>query len=209
MKRTRWALRPGSVVVFEGLDRTGKSTQLQMLADVLDSSLTVFAHMPSGFTPFTNHVYEALEAKGEGPSSGLAQQLAHLACHAESIASLLQAVDSKTLVLDRWWWSALAYGWYGGSVEQSGLSEASFRELIRTIWHPILPALVFVFLKPHQVDQSNAEGVELGYQRLVAEHAGIAVAVPALGPNETHVFIIDELRRRGIAAPAEREKRLA
>ncbi|MGD8194135.1 dTMP kinase [Herbiconiux sp. P18] len=200
MKNSQVTLSQGSTVVFEGLDRTGKSTQLQMLAGALDGSQTVFAHMPSGFTPFTNRVYQALEATDEGPSSGLAQQLTHLACHAENIGALIHAAESTSLVLDRWWWSTLAYGWYGGSIEQSGLSESSFRELIRTIWNPIVPSLVFVFLKPYQLDKNNAEGVELGYQELVAAHDGVAVPVPALGPDETHAFIMDELLRRGIAA---------
>lgn len=202
MRNTEWVLQPRTTVVFEGLDRTGKSTQLEMLREVLDSSATTFAHMPSGLTSFTNRVYQALEVSGEGPKSGLAKQLAHLSCHAENIASLIDAAESQSLVLDRWWWSTLAYGWYGGSVEQSGLSESSFQELIQTIWKPIVPSAVFVFLKPHQLDQNNAEGVELGYQTLVAIHDDIAVPVPALKPEATHRFILDELERRGIAAQA-------
>jgi len=170
-----------------------------MLEGALDSSRAVFAHMPSGFSPFTKRVYEALEASEEGPSSGLARQLAHLACHAENIANLIQAAQSESLVLDRWWWSTLAYGWYGGSVEQSGLSEISFRELIRTIWDPIKPSIVFVFLKPHQLDMNNSYGVELGYQELISSYGDTALRVPALGVGETHDFIVKELLRRDIA----------
>jgi len=201
MVRSPLRLRPGAVIVFEGLDRTGKSTQLNRLAATLDSSTAVFAHMPSGLTPFTNRVYEALEAKGEGPASGLAKQLAHLACHAENMASLTDALQSKGLVLDRWWWSTLAYGWYGGSVEQSGLSEQGFRELIHTIWAPIVPAVVFVLLKPHHTDKNNAEGVEAGYRALMMEHADLAVVVPSRDPDETHTFIVDELVRRDVVLP--------
>jgi dTMP kinase len=202
VKSSQWILAPGTTVVFEGLDRTGKSTQLHLLSALLDSSLTVFAHMPSGFTQFTKRVYQALEAKDEGPNSGLAQQLAHLACHAESIAALTEAQESKTLVLDRWWWSTLAYGWYGSSVELSGLSESNFRALTQSIWNPITPAIVFVFMKPHQADQNNVDGVSRGYKALVAENTDVAVMVPPLGAHETHIFIMDELKRRGIATEA-------
>ena len=159
MSETSLVIRPGAVVVFEGLDRTGKSTQLERLRAAVGNSSTVFAHMPSGFTPFTKSVYLALEGAtaDERPTSGLAQQLAHLACHAESIRELERAVEMQSLILDRWWWSALAYGWYGGSVEQSGLSEGSFRELIKTIWAPIVPSVVFVFVEPHHVDGNNTD----------------------------------------------------
>lgn len=202
MSQATLAIDPGVSVVFEGLDRTGKSTQLDLLKAALAPESVVFAHMPSGFVPFTQRVYEALEAEDEKPSSGLAQQLAHLACHAESIGQLVEVTKSKALVLDRWWWSTLAYGWYGGSVEQSGLSEQSFRELIQTIWAPIVPSVVFVFLKPHQADSNNAAGVEAGYRAIMGEHADLTVAVPPRDPDETHRFIVDELVRRDVALPA-------
>src|SRR5205814_6354238 len=117
-------LTPGSVIVFEGLDRAGKSTQLSMLARVVEPSSAELVHMPSGTTPFTQGVYSLLE-RGE-LVSGLARQLAHLACHAENHQALVAATEVKALVLDRWWWSTVAYGWYGGPVRQSGLPEADF-----------------------------------------------------------------------------------
>jgi len=105
MRRVSLRLHPGTTIVFEGLDRTGKSTQLKKLSGDLDSGSVVFAHMPSGFTPFTHKIYGVLESKRRKPTSGLAQQLAHLSCHAESISSLVEAARSKALVLNRWWWS--------------------------------------------------------------------------------------------------------
>lgn len=192
-------LRQGKVVVLEGLDRTGKSTQLDALDEVLDAASVLFAHMPSGFTEFTQRVYEALESKTGKPASGLAQQLAHLACHAESIPALITALGSRAVVLDRWWWSTLAYGWYGGSVRDSGLSEAAFNELVQSIWAPIVPSVIFVFLTPLQMDENNANGVKAGYRALMNQHADRAVLIPVLSPEDTRRFIIDELLRRGIA----------
>lgn len=194
-------IRPGVVLVFEGLDRTGKSTQLERLQNALLPDSTVFAHMPRGFVRFTERVYTALEGETgeEKPSSGLAQQLAHLACHAESIGRLAEAAASRALVLDRWWWSTLAYGWYGGSVEQSGLSEANFRELIDTIWSSIVPSIVFVFLEPHQVDGNNNEGVEAGYRELVEQHPDLAVVVCSGTEGATHEMLVNTLLERGLA----------
>jgi dTMP kinase len=202
MSQATLAINAGVAVVFEGLDGTGKSTQLSMLKEALDPESVVFAHMPSGFVPFTRRVYDALEADGEKPSSGLAQQLAHLACHAESIEHLVEATRSKALVLDRWWWSTLAYGWYGGSVEKSGLSEQSFRGLIDAIWSPVIPSVVFVFLEPHQLDSNNSQGVEAGYRTLLDRHSELAVVVSSDTPEATHDFVAQTLVQRGLARRA-------
>jgi thymidylate kinase len=190
------SLRRGVSIVFEGLDKAGKSTQIMKLQEVLSPDSVTFAHMPSGFVPFSRRIYETMEVQGEKPASGLAQQLAHLACHAESINHLIEAVQSKALVLDRWWWSTLAYGWFGGSVEQSGLSEQCFRELIGTIWKPINPSVVFVFLEPHQLDRNNNQGVAAGYLALLDQYADEAVSVPHDTPTGTHDLIFNTLMAR-------------
>src|ERR1700684_2846410 len=100
--------------------------------------------MPSGCTAFTQGLYRVLEH--EPPSSELARQLGHLACHCENMPELVRAAQSRALVLDRWWWSTVAYGWYGGDIQQTGISEAAFRELIARIWAPIPASMVFLFL---------------------------------------------------------------
>jgi energy-coupling factor transporter ATP-binding protein EcfA2 len=199
MSHVTLALNPGVSVVLEGLDGTGKSTQLSMLKNALDPDTVVFAHMPSGFTQFTRQVYEALESEGEKPSSWLAQQLAHLACHAESIEQLVAATNSRALVLDRWWWSTLAYGWYGGSVRESGLSERSFRDLIDTIWAPVVVSVVFVFLDPYRPDSNNVVGVEAGYRTLLDQYPDLAVVVSDGFRKDTHDFIVRTLVQRGLA----------
>ncbi|WP_252974032.1 hypothetical protein [Janibacter melonis] len=205
MAKTDLTIRRGAVIVFEGLDQTGKSTQLNRLRGSVDAESTVFAHMPTGFTTFTERVYRALEgeAPDEKPTSGLAQQLGHLACHAESVPDLKRAAETRSLILDRWWWSTLAYGWYGGSVKQSGFPESSFKELIDTIWSPITPSIVFVFLEPHHLDPNNAPGVQDGYRALLMEHAESAVVVPTANEEETHSFVTETLLDRGLAARVE------
>lgn len=193
-------LRPGEVVILEGLDKAGKSTQIDALKEALDPGTVLFAHMPSGFTEFTQRVYEVLESETGEPASGLAQQLAHLSCHAENMPALVKAIESKTVVLDRWWWSTLAYGWFGGSVRDSGLSEETFNELIQSIWGRIVPSVIFVFLTPHQADENNASGVEAGYRVLMNSDPDRTVLIPSLTAGETHRFIVDELRRRDLIA---------
>lgn len=196
-------LYPGKIVVFEGLDKAGKSTQLELLKTRVEEQCAYFAHMPSGCTAFSQDLYRVLE--NEAPSSSLARQLTHLACHCENMPKLTRAIESRALVLDRWWWSTMAYGWYGGDVQQAGISEATFRELIARIWAPITASMVFLFLTPHEEDSNNVVGVAQGYRRLGADQPRITVTVPTMSPTDTHEYIVTELRRAGIAeAPGAR-----
>ena len=199
MTNQRLHAQPGSVIVLEGLDKTGKSTQIDRMRYTLAPESVVFAHMPSGLTTFTGRVYRALESARHKPRSALATQLAHLSCHAENMPALIDAATRKALVLDRWWWSTLAYGWYGGGIPKAGLSETAFTELIHTIWAPITPSVIFVFLNPRESDENNAPGVAAGYRALINQYPEQAVVVPADDPERTQMFITDELTRRGLA----------
>lgn len=146
MSPSKINLTRGSVLVFEGLDKAGKSTQLELLRARVATGTTLFTHLPSGITDFSRELYSLLEANP--PESGLARQLTHLASHSENIVKIINAAGAGSLVLDRWWWSTLAYGWYGGDVPRTGLSESAFRELIDCIWAPVTASTVFLFLTP-------------------------------------------------------------
>jgi dTMP kinase len=193
-----FTLRAGKIVVLEGLDKTGKSTQLDLLKKSVDPTSALFAHMPSGFTAFTNSVYEAMESSPNSPISALARQLAHLSCHVESIPSLLAAQRSRGIFLDRWWWSTIAYGIHGGALRGSGVSDEMFRALVDAIWAPIVPDLVFVFLKPHDVDANNRDSVAAGYEYLMTKQREVSVAVPSMEPVKVQEFLISEMASRGL-----------
>ena len=195
------ALRPGVVVVFEGLDKAGKSTQLDLLRGAVDPTSATFAHMPSGFAEFTRRVYRVLETKP--PTTALARQLAHLSCHSESIDDLIGALEGGALVLDRWWWSTLAYGWYANP-DSLGISKEDFAALIDQIWHRVEADVVFLFLTAHAGDENNVPGVKEGYEAIAAtSELGRVVLVPAMPEEETHHFVVAELARRGLLISEE------
>lgn len=189
-------LTSGAVIVFEGLDKAGKSTQLELLRARVSSNGALFMHMPSGLTEFSRQLYSLLEANP--PESGLARQLTHLASHSENIAKIVEAARGGSLVLDRWWWSTMAYGWYGGDIPNTGLSESAFRELIETIWAPVTASIVFLFLTPREDDANNVDGVADGYRDLADHHGGRVALVPTLTPEETHEFIVTALSDAGV-----------
>lgn len=188
--------RPGALVVFEGLDRTGKSTQLSRLrALAWQGSEPLFAHMPSGASEVTQAVYEVTEkARIDSP---LARQLLHLACHAENIGPLSAALGERAVVLDRWWWSTVAYGWRAVR-ERYGMDEAVFTALIDAIWSHLAADVVFLFTEPHALDGHNREHVREAYERLAEQHRAVTVAVPRAEPHETTELILTALGQRDL-----------
>jgi len=191
-------LRPGTTIVLEGLDRSGKSTQrsaLQLLPWA-DPAPT-FTHMPSGLSPLTEKIYGLTEH--EKFTSDLGRQLAHLTCHAENIGRLSEARTSG-LILDRWWWSTVAYGWYGGGLQDS-VSRSLFFGLIDTIWAHFTADLVFLFMTPFENDALNRDAVIRGYEALASEHQSTTVRVPRLSPADTTSFLRESLRERGLLVP--------
>lgn len=189
-------LKPGALVVFEGLDRTGKSTQISRLRSASWSDPTpAFTHMPSGTTDLTKAIYRLTE--DTVIDSPLARQLLHLACHAESLGPLDTARQERAVVLDRWWWSTVAYG-QRAVHEAYGMDEAVFRGLIDTIWSSAEADAVFLFTTPYQRDELNRAPVREAYEQLADQHPSITVRVPRAEPDETEAFIINTLRERSL-----------
>lgn len=189
-------LRPGSVVVLEGLDGTGKTTQFDRLRNWPWSQQPTFAHMPSGLASLSRAIYGLTEEDPIG--SPLARQLLHLACHAENMDALVAGRDSSGLILDRWWWSTVAYGWYGADLASRGVPEHVFRGLIHSIWAPVTADLVLVFSNPFTDDPLNLRGVREGYTHLFEAANEVAVEVPSAEPDATTEAIRLLLRERGL-----------
>jgi dTMP kinase len=192
-------LRPGSLIVFEGLDRSGKSTQINRLSALNWAPPGPrFTHMPSGMTDLTRDIYSLTE--NSQISSPLARQLLHIACHAENIELIADARVRHGVFLDRWWWSTVAYGWHGAGLARSGLSESVFFGLIESVWSDQQANVVFLFMTPYESDRLNREEVRKGYAALAAQYQAITVAVPPVGSEETTDFILASLRARDLLA---------
>lgn len=185
----------GALVVFEGLDRAGKTTQRNRLQGLQwHDPQPAFVHMPRGVTDLTEGVYRLTE---DHPiRSPLARQLLHLACHAENMPALRDVERHSAVVLDRWWWSTVAYGWYGADLQREGINEQTFRSLIAGVWSQVTPSVVFLFLHPYAADDKNREDVTRGYQALAGETPDRTVLVPNASPDETHQFLLGALKER-------------
>jgi thymidylate kinase len=183
---------PGSLVVLEGLDRSGKSTQRHWLS-TLDwaAPAPLFTHMPSGLARVTESIYTLTE--DVDIKSPLARQLLHLACHAENIAAIAEARHERGVVLDRWWWSTVAYGWYGCDLANLGVDERAFFGMINSIWARQPADLVFLFTSPFEGDELNRDQVRRGYEVLARQHASTTVEVPAADEATTTAFLVEQL----------------
>jgi dTMP kinase len=189
-------VKPNSLIVFEGLDKAGKSTQLERLRGLPWAEPAPYcAHMPSGLTRLTSEIYALLE--NVKPKSQLARQLLHLACHAENTPAIIRQRQETAVILDRFWWSTVAYGWHGAQIGSSGLEWTAFMNLIDSIWQDLTPDLVFLFINPFEDDSNNKDAVEQGYRKLNEEFSGITVVVPRLSVEDTSDFILEVLTARG------------
>ena len=182
-------LAPGTLIVLEGLDRAGKSTTADQLRSLTDwSPAPGSLHMPSGRSSLTRAVYAALEK--ESPTSGLGRQLFHLACHAEAQSEILE-LQRDGLLLDRWWWSTLAY-----SAELPAHQRRVIEETVHAVWEGVHADLVVCFLDPFIDDPNNAPSVEREYRRLVEVAGDGAVVLAPDRPARRVATLLGLLRDR-------------
>lgn len=173
------SIKTDAVLVLEGLDGTGKTTQTERLERACmgmgqdGKPLFVpeprFAHMPSAGTHIGHAIYDLTETVGEDLDP-LARQFLHLASHAQSVRKFirptLRAEEPRPVVLDRWWWSTVAYGFFGGKLSRRGWDVDQFINMCLTTWRGVNADMIFLFMEPHVEDHHNTEDVIEGYQYL-------------------------------------------
>lgn len=191
---------PGKLIVFEGLDATGKTTQSQLLAGQLGRRqvrpMPLFEHQPSGAGVIGNKIYAITEQE---EMHGFTRQFLHLASHTEHYQNkIIPALAERSVVLDRCWWSTVAYGFFGGHLDQ----HTNWVDFINMAKMPTLghaPSIVFLFNKPYKQDGNNTNAVEQGYAALCDYSAGMIgggptiMVVPGGAPDWVNLWIFDRL----------------
>lgn len=192
-----FTFRPGSFVALEGLDGTGKSTQLQALRQ-LDAGkpAAAYLHMPSGVGELTSQIYKLLEVNTV--MNPVARQLLHLASHSESRVTIQDALKSSSVVLDRFWWSTVAYGLSDPQFGFGPDDAATVKALMDSIWADAAPSVVFLFTSVHDADHRNRIEVMNAYAELAAKFSPTTVLVPDGDIGSTTEFLLAELERRSL-----------
>jgi len=155
------------LIVFEGLDAVGKTTQITRVEKYLNykSISTSYQHQPRS-SSIGKDVYEIL-VKNKGKLNHYTEWLLHCASHFQHWQETLLAEcsnDKIVVLMDRWWWSAVAYSVFG-----KGLSKDIVEQLEKLASRDFIPDLVFYFYndKPFKQDDELQNNQDDAYRNLV------------------------------------------
>jgi dTMP kinase len=212
--------RRGKFITFEGLDGTGKSTQLRKLAAVVRAAgHTVVETREPGGTPTGEKIRKVLLDSGTAGLSPEAEMALMFASRAQHIAEIIEpALAQGSIVLcDRFTDSTEAYQ---GSGRRLGTE--AVRELHRVLCGNLQPDLTILLdsdagasvsraRQRNRRDQSRGHDenrfeqetrafftrVHEGYLAIAARERGRVTVVDARGtPGQTHERIVELVRRK-------------
>ena len=182
----------GLFITFEGIDGSGKSTQMRMLAERLRSDgRCVFENVEPGGSRIGQQIRRILLHKDNGDLAPTAEMLLMFAARAQNVdESILPALSRGDIVLsDRWTDSTTAYQGYGrglGSDIVLDIDRIACRGLVPdvTICVDIDPAVGLARARARasarQDVETRLEQEELAFYRKVRDgYAQIATEEPA------------------------------
>jgi dTMP kinase len=198
----------GAFITFEGIDGSGKSTQLKMLATYLRSrGLDVVTTREPGGTPLGNRLREALLQTGEHVDP-LAELLLYAADRAQHVRTLLRPslALGKIVLSDRYADATAAYQGAG-----RGFPPELIETVIRLATEGLKPGLTLLFDlsvedslartrrrgngEQDRLDAENADfhsRVRDAYLRIAAVEPQRVKVIPAGGSiNETQAQVLD------------------
>lgn len=171
----------GQLIVFEGVDGVGKSTLAKNLADELQKNnvdvllLSFPGHEPKTLGNLIYSLHHRAVSFGIDQISPTSLQTLHIAAHIDCIESrILPALTKgKTVILDRYWWSTVAYGLTSG-IAKKNLD--AMVDLERLVWGDIKPTILFFIMrdKPFKVELTTQQWFLLSdfYKSLILAETG-------------------------------------
>ena len=127
------------IISFEGIEGAGKTTQINLLKDHLDSNnITYTLLREPGSTPGGEMIRKVL-LSNEITLSSMTELLLMFSARAEMVNNLITKSDSEFIVLDRYFHASLAYQGYGRKVSLDLINN-----LIKSIGCPI-PDLTIIY----------------------------------------------------------------
>lgn len=191
---------PGRLFVLEGPDGVGKTTLCGALAEQLKTrghdplQLSFPGKQPGSLGELVYRVHHEQRSVRVRDMSMLAKQALHVAAHIDAIdRQILPALrGGRTVLLDRYWWSAWVYGLVGGCSRQKlrALLQAE-----RSAWGTVRPALAVLLRRPTPIDRDDPLA---RWQRLSDEYARLAERERRLHP----VAVLDNVATPAVALAA-------
>ena len=193
----------GLFVTFEGIDRSGKTTQARLLCEALGAS-ALGVREPGG-TPAGEHVRDLLKDAAV-PLGSEAEALLFAAARAELVEKVIRPAleDGRVVVSDRFLDSSLAY--QGGA---RGLGIDEVEGVNRFATGGLVPDLTFLLeldtataaRRAGERDRFEDEGTDLqqavleAYERLVAADPGRWRRLDATrSPEQVHAEVLAEVQ---------------
>lgn len=193
------------LITFEGIDRSGKTTQAGLLAEALGEK-ALLVREPGG-TPAAERIRELVKDPGL-ELSPITETLLFGAARAELVATVIKPAlaQGKTVICDRYIDSTVAY--QGGA---RGLGIEKVEELNHWITEGLDADLTFLLdvlpsqasARPGEPDRLEAEGealqhaVAVAYEELASRHSDRYVRVDATRtPEEVHKEVLARVAER-------------
>jgi thymidylate kinase len=168
----------GNLFIFEGLDGVGKSTLAEKVAEKLRKSgtdvllLSFPGRESNTIGDLVYSIHHNPQSFGINRISPTSLQLLHIAAHIDCIENRIipSLAEGKTVILDRYWWSTVAYGIATG-IGKEVLDAMINLEII--LWGKIKPSILFLITceKPFRDDiPKNLRSIlSESYQSLTSE----------------------------------------
>lgn len=149
------------LIVFESIDKQGKSTISTMLNDYLNNngidSIYTFQPGDTQYGEYATFIRDLCKSKNYNLDA-LANLFAFLLDRAEVTSKvIIPALKAgKTVISDRFWFSTIAYQFYGkGLGKQFNLNDDFGERLNLLASHDLTPDMIFYLIRPEEQIKSS------------------------------------------------------
>lgn len=199
-------------ITFEGIDGSGKSLQIEMLADYLSElGEKILVVREPGTTVIGEYVRNILMDKKNNTMSYKTEALLFMAARAQLMQEkIIPALENNyTVICDRFIDSSVVYQGIG-----RGLGEKFIKELNKFVTENIKPDITFFLdISPQNAwlrkigtqtsDRFESENINfhqkiyLGYKKLIAENPNRIICIDAnVSPEEIHTQIVNAMEEK-------------
>lgn len=164
----------GQLFIFEGPDGTGKTTLSLRLVELLASRghhsryVSFPGRIEGSLGELVYNLHHSPERFGLRGITPAAKQLLHVAAHVDALqTTIIPALESgEIVVMDRFWWSTVAYG------KISGMDQESLRLMIELElhhWSHYRPTAMFLLGRSVPARMENSSAVHNLLEKAYAE----------------------------------------